>query len=307
MRRSALERIGRFDPALGGAGDEEDWQRRLRAAGGRIRYVAAAGVDHRRAGADARVRGALARRVPPRPRRRAATTPTRAPRRRCAAELRTLAGCVWHIVRRRCGNGIVLTALTAGRLREALAPGAACRPRRARPTTPRAAPGRSSRDAPPPPAPLRDAVAAARGLPRRLALRARRPRARRGGACSCSASRGRSTRATVARAAPRARALPPRRRRCTSTPPRPGAGKWANLNALLAAHPADGYDWLLLVDDDVRLPRGFLDAFLLCAERFGLRLAQPAHAFASHAAWEVTRRRPGLLARTDALRGDRAR
>ena len=56
LRRSALERIGRFDPALGGAGDEEDWQRRLRAAGGRIRYVAAAGVDHRRAGADARVR-----------------------------------------------------------------------------------------------------------------------------------------------------------------------------------------------------------------------------------------------------------
>ena len=55
VRRGALERIGRFDPALGGAGDEEDWQRRLRAAGGRIRYVAAAGVDHRRAGRDARL------------------------------------------------------------------------------------------------------------------------------------------------------------------------------------------------------------------------------------------------------------
>jgi hypothetical protein len=81
-------------------------------------------------------------------------------------------------------------------------------------------------------------------------------------------------------------------------PPPAGKGKWANLNALLAEHPAEGHDWLLLVDDDVRLPRGFLDAFLLCAERFGLRLAQPAHAFASHAAWEVTRRRPGLLART---------
>jgi hypothetical protein len=81
-------------------------------------------------------------------------------------------------------------------------------------------------------------------------------------------------------------------------PPAPGAGKWANLNALLARHPPEGFDWLLLVDDDVRLPRGFLDAFLLCAERFGLALAQPAHAFASHAAWEVTRRRPGLLARS---------
>src|SRR5262249_42533055 len=45
------------------------------------------------------------------------------------------------------------------------------------------------------------------------------------------------------------------------------------------------------------LPRGFLDRFLLLAEAFGFALAQPAHAFASHAAWEVTRRRPGVLAR----------
>src|SRR5918998_253990 len=121
LRRSALERIGRFDPALGGAGDEEDWQRRLRAAGGRIRYVAAAGVDHRRAGAHAKL-GALS----PGPFRRG-----RAGRRYdafkgaappLAAELRTLAGCVWHIARRACGNGIVLTALTAGRVAEALDP-----------------------------------------------------------------------------------------------------------------------------------------------------------------------------------------
>ena len=47
----------------------------------------------------------------------------------------------------------------------------------------------------------------------------------------------------------------------------------------------------------MKLPRGFLDAFLLCAESFGFALAQPAHAFASHAAWTVTRRRPGVLAR----------
>jgi hypothetical protein len=45
------------------------------------------------------------------------------------------------------------------------------------------------------------------------------------------------------------------------------------------------------------LPRGFLDRFVLLAEAFGFALAQPAHAFASHAAWEVTRRRPGVLAR----------
>src|SRR5439155_8510182 len=55
VRAAALERVGRFDETLGGAGDEEDLQRRLRAAGGRIRYVAAAGVDHRRTGADGRL------------------------------------------------------------------------------------------------------------------------------------------------------------------------------------------------------------------------------------------------------------
>ena len=58
-----------------------------------------------------------------------------------------------------------------------------------------------------------------------------------------------------------------------------------------------GADWLLIVDDDVVLPRGFLDRFIAAAEAFGLELAQPAHAFASHAAWDVTRRRPGVLAR----------
>jgi hypothetical protein len=79
-------------------------------------------------------------------------------------------------------------------------------------------------------------------------------------------------------------------------PPAPGAGKWANVNAALAAAPLCGADWLVIVDDDVVLPRGFLDRFLLLAERFGFELAQPAHAFASHAAWDVTRRRPGVLA-----------
>ena len=79
--------------------------------------------------------------------------------------------------------------------------------------------------------------------------------------------------------------------------PAPGAGKWANVNAALAAAPLGDADWLLIVDDDVVLPRGFLDRFIALAEGFGFALAQPAHAFASHAAWDVTRRRPGVLAR----------
>ena len=37
-----------------------------------------------------------------------------------SAELRTLAGCAWHTVRRRCAYGIVMGARTAGTLREAV-------------------------------------------------------------------------------------------------------------------------------------------------------------------------------------------
>jgi len=44
IRRAALERVGPFDPALEIYGDEEEWQRRHLAAGGRTRYIAAAGL-----------------------------------------------------------------------------------------------------------------------------------------------------------------------------------------------------------------------------------------------------------------------
>ncbi|HEY2768929.1 MAG TPA: hypothetical protein VGI87_00045 [Solirubrobacteraceae bacterium] len=78
-------------------------------------------------------------------------------------------------------------------------------------------------------------------------------------------------------------------------------GKFENLNELLRSQSADGYDWLLVIDDDVALPRGFLDMFLFLAERFELRLAQPAHRSRSHAAWKVTRRRAGSVVRETAF------
>lgn len=78
-------------------------------------------------------------------------------------------------------------------------------------------------------------------------------------------------------------------------------GKFENLNALLERQPPQGYDWLLVVDDDVALPGGFLDSFILLAERFELKLAQPAHRYRSHAAWRVTRRRPASLVRETAF------
>jgi hypothetical protein len=79
-----------------------------------------------------------------------------------------------------------------------------------------------------------------------------------------------------------------------------GRGKFENLNALLQDIPAAGHDWLLGIDDDVALPRGFLDAFVFLVERFQLRLAQPAHRARSHAGWQVTRQRARSVARETA-------
>jgi hypothetical protein len=73
-------------------------------------------------------------------------------------------------------------------------------------------------------------------------------------------------------------------------------GKFANLNQVLAAGSHDS-DWLLVVDDDLRLPPRFLDRFVAIIERFGLDLAQPAQTQRSHSAWRVTRRRPASLVR----------
>jgi GT2 family glycosyltransferase len=122
IRRPALDRVGEFDEALRGRGEEEDWERRYTALGGTIRYLAKAGLDHRRSVADSTLTSLA----------RSAYGHGRAARRydlrkgeppSVAAELRTLAGCGWHVIRRRCANGIVMGAQAAGRLREALAGG----------------------------------------------------------------------------------------------------------------------------------------------------------------------------------------
>ncbi len=74
-------------------------------------------------------------------------------------------------------------------------------------------------------------------------------------------------------------------------------GKFENVNTLLAGHQLTDYDWLIVADDDIELPRGFLDRFLGLAEHFDFRLAQPAHRIRSHASWRLTRRRPGSIVR----------
>jgi glycosyltransferase involved in cell wall biosynthesis len=122
VRRSAVERIGDFDETLDrGHGDEEEWLMRLRAAGGRIVYLAEAGLDHRRSAGDSGL-GSLARAAYHRGRGARSSDLRRGDAPALASELRILAGCGWHTVRRACPQGVVMGAHAAGRVMEALRP-----------------------------------------------------------------------------------------------------------------------------------------------------------------------------------------
>ena len=291
VRRSALEAVGRFDEHLVNGGDEEEWQARWLALGGRIRYVAGAGVAHRRAGDDARLRS-LARAAFHRGRagRRFDEQNGTAPP--LAAEARVLAGCVVHGPRYRCFNGVTMTAHSLGRIRAALR-----EPQTPRPTADDFLSGASGTVGG-----HRGAVRRARDawLDVREALTGRRARLARAAAATPARRRvlvlGIERPGMIMDAA-RAELLRSRHEVEIHTAPLGRRGKFENLNALLDDHPADGFDWLVVLDDDVALPHGFLDRFLHAAESAGLKLAQPAHRLYSHAAWEVTRRRPGVTAR----------
>jgi Glycosyl transferase family 2 len=350
VRRAALERVGPFDAALVNGGDEQEWQERLLAssrngrdgatrlgpesanpgvtqtsgdtsgstfAGGPILYVAAAALNHRRSPADARLRPlARAARVRGRASRRYDAWRGGAPTLR--RELLTLAGCLGHVLRRRCPAGLTMVAHSLGRLEQGVREQCSTQPagstrsatRNTEDTSPSAL-GAGKRE------PedflsgesgtvggldaarrelydrrvdvrellsgqrLRLDHAARRSPPRRrvLVLGVERPE-RRALAVAIRAELARS------RHEVEVHLCPPEER-----------GKFQNLNRLLAAHPAAGYDWLLVVDDDVVLPAHFLDRLLFLAERFNFQLVQPAHRARSHAAWRVTRRRAGVVAR----------
>ena len=123
LRLSAVERIGEFDETLDrGHGDEEDWLLRLRAAGGRIVYLADAGLEHRRAAGDSGLRS-LVRAAYHRGRGARSSDLRRGNAPGLGGELRVLAGCGWHTVRRACPQGVIMGAHSAGRLVEALSAG----------------------------------------------------------------------------------------------------------------------------------------------------------------------------------------
>ncbi len=329
VRRGAFERVGPFDATLGLYGDEQEWQERLLAETGMlaergiraegeclpasvggeclpdsvgsrnrdapILYVAAAALDHRRSPADARLRSlARAARARGRASRRYDAWRGEAPA--LHGELRTLAGCLGHVVRRRCPAGLTMVAHSLGRLEQGV--GERRHPPK-RPATEDFLSGESGtvggldaqrRE-------LYDRLVDARellgGRRLRLARAARRSPPRRR---VLVLGVERPQRLALAGAS-RAELMRSRHNVEVHLCPPGGLGKFQNLNHLLAVHPADGCDWLLVVDDDVVLPRGFLDRLLFLAERFDLQLVQPAHRARSHAAWRVTRRRAGAVAR----------
>lgn len=73
------------------------------------------------------------------------------------------------------------------------------------------------------------------------------------------------------------------------------AGKFQNLNVL--AEGMGDPDWLLIIDDDVTVRRGFLDDALELCARLDFALAQPAQTRFSNANWRLTKQRFLTIAR----------
>jgi GT2 family glycosyltransferase len=283
VRREWWVKAGPFDEAHAIGGDEEEWVDRAAAAGGRARYIARAGVDHERVGEDASLRALMrAQRFRGRNLRLFDTQQGRAPG--LLTELKILLACVAHVIIRRCPMGLTLVAHSLGRVQQTLAP------------------------APPP---------ARAGLNDFLSGRSGHVAGKRGELLRVVDRLLDLARLPITAAEQlRARRIPPRRILALAIARDPAAfasiaaslhagrhhveldlqpidtrGKFERLTAMLAEHDLTAYDHVLLVDDDVDLPAGFLDRFIWAVETTGLVLAQPAHRRHSHAAWPVTRRR----------------
>jgi hypothetical protein len=73
--------------------------------------------------------------------------------------------------------------------------------------------------------------------------------------------------------------------------------KFVLLNRLLADINLAAYEYLLVVDDDILLPEGFLDAYLSLVGRYNLAVAQPARTHDSYIDHPFVERLDGIVAR----------
>ena len=121
LRRETWQQVGPFPEDAPIGGDEEVWLLAVRRSGRTIVYLADAWLEHRRAGADARL-GSLVRSHYARGRNLRAWDVRRGEAPALGRELRVLAGCAWHAAWRRCPQGLIMGAHSLGRTREALRP-----------------------------------------------------------------------------------------------------------------------------------------------------------------------------------------
>lgn len=280
VRQRAFTRAGLFNAELPIYGDEEEWQDRHLASGGKTLYVADATVYHRRINSDARLRslthaayhrGKAAQRYDQRQKR--------APAR--SKELETLAGCLSHTLRYRCQNGIPMSAHSLGRLYNTYFPTPTAN------SDPDFLSGESG------------TVGGKRRLLRKISdqyfdlkeLPQRRHTVHRARACKPNNVLVLGIeREGMLMQQIRAELLRSHHHVDVFTCPAGNQGKFENLNSLLHKHPTTNYDWVIVTDDDIELPADFLDGFLYLCQQTDLRIAQPAHKLDSHAAWRVTRR-----------------
>ncbi len=73
--------------------------------------------------------------------------------------------------------------------------------------------------------------------------------------------------------------------------------KFILLNQMLAATPLGKYDYIIVCDDDVHLPSGFLDDYLRVVEHYGLAVCQPARTHDSYIDHPFVEQLDGLTAR----------
>ena len=109
MTRTAIEQVGPFDESLPIYGDEEEWEHRLRLAGGAVIYLPEAWLWHRKTAEDLRLARLLRTHLRFGYGEAAYWVATSRPR--LAAEARRRAsgvpGLIAHAVKRRCWNGIM--------------------------------------------------------------------------------------------------------------------------------------------------------------------------------------------------------
>jgi hypothetical protein len=76
-----------------------------------------------------------------------------------------------------------------------------------------------------------------------------------------------------------------------------GAPKFVLLNKIFEREALDDYDYVIVCDDDIALPQGFLADYLGLVTKYDLALAQPARTHSSYIDHRIVEQFDGLLAR----------